>query len=55
MKITSHKKNKKLKLIKNWMTFFPCNKYYDSKDCIYEYISAEDMYNFIEGKRNAKK
>lgn len=48
-------KTKKLKIIENWMMFFPCNRYYNGKDCINEYISIEDMFNFVEGQTNEKR
>lgn len=53
MKIRASRK-KKLKLIEDWMELFPCCRYYNGKDCILEYVSAEDMYNLIEKKRNGK-
>lgn len=49
-KLKKKQKNKKLRIINDWMLVFPCNRYYNGEDCINEYINTEDMYDFIENR-----
>ena len=40
----------KLELITFWFMEFPCEEYFKQPRCLLEYITPEELYNFIEKK-----
>ena len=48
------KKKKKIQIIDDWFSSFPCSKYWEGEgeDCVHGHITAEEMYEFIEKKVN---
>ena len=48
-----NKKVDKLDLIIDWFMQFPCKKYFKNK-CIIEYLTPEELMEFIEKKRSKK-